>query len=88
MVDGIRNLELALGSKKKPSSTEISGRIKSRRAIYATKNLYKNEKILKDSIICKRPAIGISAENYQKVIGLKIKQNIKKNDPLSWGKIK
>jgi sialic acid synthase SpsE len=50
--------------------------------------LYKNEKILRDSITCKRPAIGISAENYQKLLGLKVKRNIKKNDPLTWAKIK
>tara|TARA_Y100001970_G_C14229053_1_gene857488 strand:+ start:479 stop:1489 length:1011 start_codon:yes stop_codon:yes gene_type:complete len=89
MVDGIRNLELALGSeKKKPTKSEIKGRIKSRRGIYATRDLFKNEKILKNSIICKRPAIGISAGKYEKVIGMKIKEAIKKDDPLIWTKIK
>ena len=89
MVEGIRNLELALGSeRKKATKSELQGKFKSRRSIFASRNLLKNTKIKKDDIICKRPVIGISSENFQKVVGSKVNQNIEENDSITWKKLK
>ena len=88
MVQGIRNLELALGTEeKKPTKAELQGRFKSRRSMYANKYLSKNTTIKKDDIICKRPVIGITPENFEKIIGFKVKKNIKKDEPITWDRI-
>ena len=88
MVQGIRNLELALGSEqKKPMKSELIGRLKSRKSIFANRNIFKNSIIKKNDIICKRPVIGITPENFEKVIGYRAKKTIKEGEPITWGKI-
>ena len=89
MVEGIKKLDLALGSEKKiPTELELLGRFRSRRSMFASRNLLKNTKIKDEDIICKRPAIGILPENFQKVIGSTTKQNIRENESITWKKIK
>ena len=89
MVQGIRNLEIAVGKeKKKATKQEIKGKFSSRRSIFANKNLLKNSIINKKDIICKRPMIGISPENFEKIIGYKIKKNIKKGEAITFQFIK
>jgi sialic acid synthase SpsE len=89
MVEGIKKLDLALGSEKKmPTKSELLGRFRSRRSIFASRNLLKNTKIKDKDIICKRPAVGILPENFQKVIGSTTKKNIRQNESITWKKIK
>ena len=88
MVQGIRNLEIALGEEKKTATNlEIKGKFSSRRSIFANKDLLKNHIIKKKDIICKRPMIGINQDNFQKIIGYKVKINIKKGEPITLKKI-
>jgi len=53
-----------------------------RRAIYAKKDIKKNEKFSKNNLILLRPLIpsGIGAENYFNILGKKSNRNIKKNN--------
>ncbi len=89
MVDGIRNLEIAVGNeKKKATKQEIKGKFNSRRSIFANKNLFKNSTISEKDIICKRPMIGIGPENFEKIIGYKIKKNIIKGQLINFKDIK
>ena len=53
-----------------------------RRSIYAFKNIIKGEKFSKYNLICLRPSLGISANNYFKLLGKKSKKNINKSDPI------
>tara|TARA_B100001057_G_scaffold500933_1_gene618958 strand:+ start:2282 stop:3331 length:1050 start_codon:yes stop_codon:yes gene_type:complete len=55
---------------------------KSKRSIFALNNIKKNEKISQKNIISLRPKIGISAKYYFKIIGNKVKNNIKKGNPI------
>ena len=55
---------------------------RSKRSIFAHKDILKNEKINEKNIISLRPKIGIGAENYFKILGKKVKKNIKKDDPI------
>ena len=55
-----------------------------RRSIFAIKDISKNEKLNIKNIGCFRPNIGISADNYFKVMGKKVKKNIKKNNPIHY----
>ena len=88
MVLAIRNLEKGIGIEtKKILNVERLGRIKSSRGVYAKKDLFKNHKIKYNDIICKRPAIGIKPDDFFRLIGKKIKKNIKKDEPLTWKNI-
>ena len=53
---------------QKTLKIENFGKIKSRRSIYANKDLYKNQVLKYDDIICKRPALGINPDDFFKLI--------------------
>ena len=53
-----------------------------RRSIYLKKDIKINEKICKDKIISLRPFRGICGSKYFKIIGKKVKKNLKKGDAL------
>ena len=53
-----------------------------RRSIFARKNLKQNIKITNLDIITKRPLIGISADQYYKILGKKTKIDINKDVPI------
>ncbi len=59
-----------------------------RRGIVSTKNLKKNHKINENDITYLRPNNGISAINWEKVIGMKTKIDIKKGRYINWKDIK
>jgi len=71
---------LAKSNKKK--FTKNHQMINLRRSIFASKDIKRNDKLSFDNIDTYRPNIGIPAENYFRVIGKKVKKNIKKNDPI------
>jgi sialic acid synthase SpsE len=53
-----------------------------RRSIYAINDIKKNEIFTRNNIACFRPKIGISSDQYLKIIGKKSKFNFKKNQVL------
>ena len=80
MVKLIRETEIKLGSDiKKVTKSELKNQKIIRRSIVAKKNIKINEKFSFENITCKRPAKGMSASNFLKVIGKKSKRNYKKN---------
>ena len=88
MVLSLRKIEKGLGKEKKIIlDKEKNGRFKSRRSIYVNHDLYKNKLIKESDLICRRPALGITPNFFYKIIGRKIKRNIKKNEPLTWKNI-
>ena len=50
-----------------------------RKSLYAKSDIIKGQIFTKNNLCCKRPAIGISAENFYKFLGKKSKFNFKKN---------
>ena len=54
-----------------------------RRGVYASKNLIKNQVIRKDDLILLRPQTKLKIENIHKVLGKKIKRNINKFDEIN-----
>lgn len=72
---------LCLGSEKKDllPQEKIYGR---REGLYARTDLDKNEKLYKNNIYFKRPALGIRSKYINRVIGLKIKKKIFKDHPI------
>ena len=65
---------------KKPTNSEINNKhvYSFRRGIYASKNLQKGQIIRKEDLITLRPSKGIGADNFYKIIGLKLNRSIKK----------
>jgi N,N'-diacetyllegionaminate synthase len=69
MVKGIRNIEMALGSKiKKPSPSETPNIAIARKSIVANVSIKKGDIFSKENITIKRPAHGISPMRWDEVL--------------------
>lgn len=53
-----------------------------RRSIYASKNIKSGDIISADNIKTLRPEIGISANQYDNILGMQITKDIKKDQPI------
>lgn len=72
MVDGIRRIEIALGSGiKKPTRSEIKNRVIARKSIVASKVIKTGEIFTTDNLDLRRPGTGISPMQWNKIIGTK-----------------
>ena len=74
-------------SKKIPLKSESISRKNARRSIVLKKDIQRNEKINSSIIITKRPGTGITADNWYKIIGKKVKKNLKSDHILKWSDI-
>jgi pseudaminic acid synthase len=59
-----------------------------KRSIYLTEDVKKNDLVSKKNIKTLRPLIGIEAFNYNKILGKKFKNNLKKNNPVFYRNLK
>ncbi|WDV46159.1 N-acetylneuraminate synthase family protein [Clostridiaceae bacterium M8S5] len=85
LVTEIRNMESALGhSRKRVMKCEIDERYKSIRSISLVKDINKGERITKNHVKIVRPGYGISPYDKEKIIGLKINRDLRKNTVLKW----
>jgi len=85
MVEGIRNIEKALGDGiKKPVVSEEEIKRVARRSLIATRDITPGEKIKNSDIVIKRPGTGILPKFKEKIIGMEVKKNIKKDEPFKW----
>ena len=83
MVNEIRLIEQALGNGIKTSQPEENEtRIIQRRGIWIIKQIRKGEKFTPENIMALRPAIGISASNYTKLLGKKSWKDFSEGSPL------
>ncbi len=81
MVDGIRKIELALGSKeKKPSEVELKNRLVARKSIVAKAFIKVGERLTEDNITTKRPGSGINPMRWNEVIGTKAIRNYEEDE--------
>lgn len=70
MVDGIRNIEVALGDGvKRPSSSELENKRISRKSLVAIRPIRAGEVFAAENIAAKRPGTGISPMQWDEVIG-------------------
>ena len=70
MVDGIRNVEKALGSRDKfVTPSEEGNRKIARRSIVSAREIKKGETFTEDNITSKRPANGVSPMRWNELIG-------------------
>ncbi len=72
MVDGIRKIEVALGTgEKKPSESEMRNRSVARKSIVAKKKIKAGEVFSIENITTKRPGTGVNPMKWNEVIGSK-----------------
>lgn len=84
-VNGIRNLEKALGNfKKLPSKIELDIAKKARKSIVSIRNLKKGDILTTNNISIKRPGFGISPKFYEEMIGKKVKKEIPIDSIIKW----
>ena len=72
---------------KKCQPSELQNIIEARRSITAKVKILQGEKIRNELIDFKRPATGIAPKFIKKVLGKTVKNNINKNDPITWNKL-
>ena len=86
----IKHINIILGKigKKKFVNSEVKSRKFARRSIVVKKDLKKNKIITENDIIALRPNIGISVENWNKVLGKRTKKNLTKNKTLAMKDLK
>lgn len=85
MVQSIRHLEKAFGENQKTiTADEKNNMYFMRRSLHASKDIDKNHILQKEDIKIIRPFDGVNPWNLEDVIGQKIKNNLKENDPIRW----
>ncbi len=81
MVNSIRRIEKAMGSKiKKMTSSEKKNIKVARKSIVASKDISKGEKFTKYNLSIKRPGSGISPMKWYRVLGKSAKKKYLKDD--------
>ena len=81
MIKKIRNIEKALGDGvKKPSKGEMKNIMIARKSIISKSNINIGDKFSSNNITTKRPGNGISASDWDKLLGKISKKNYKKDD--------
>lgn len=84
-VKNLNLLEQIMGASTKHCiPTEEISRLNARRSIYVNTDLTKGKILKEKDLICKRPASGICASNFESLIGKKINKNIKEDTVLEW----
>jgi len=70
MVKAIRNIDKALGTGiKKSSSSELKNKPIARKSIVAARTIRKGESFTEDNLTAKRPGTGISPMRWDEIIG-------------------
>jgi len=89
MVKVIRNIEMALGDGiKKPNKSEIEIMKVTRRSLIATKDIRAGEIIEESDMAIKRPGTGILPKFKEIVIGMKLVNDIRRDEPFRWENFK
>jgi N,N'-diacetyllegionaminate synthase len=84
LVKNINLVYVAMGEDHKVPSELPQTIIQIRRSITAKNNINKDEKLNIDNIIISRPGNGIEPKDYKKVIGMRVKKDIKKGQTICW----
>jgi len=81
MVEGIRNIELAMGNGiKRPTPSEIKNKIVARKSIVASKKIKAGELFTIDNITIKRPGNGVSPMLWNQIVGRRAKRDFRPDE--------
>lgn len=83
LVQGIRNLEAALGDGiKRPNASELKNKKVVQKSIVASRDILKGEILSMDNLTTKRIGRGITANNWDSVVGTKAVRNYHIDEPI------
>ena len=89
MIKQVRIVEKMLGEEKKaPTRSEKKIAEVARKSVVAAIAIKKGQKITSRMLAVKRPGTGIPPTDFYKIIGKRVKADIKKDELISWEKIK
>lgn len=89
MVDAIRNTEKAFGDGlKRPMSSELKNKKITIRKIIAARDIEKGEVLNEDNITFKRANYGFDAKYYTFIEGKRAKKYIKKDELITWERLR
>lgn len=81
MVEGIRNIERALGNGiKRASQSEIKNRAIARKSLVASRSIRAGEVFSADNLTAKRPGTGISPMRWDEVIGREARRDFSQDE--------
>lgn len=83
MISAIRNLEKAMGSKiKQPTSSEEKNKSIARKSIVASRQIKQGEILCNDNLTVKRPALGISPMEWDRVVGTRASRDFQADEAI------
>lgn len=81
LVDGVREIERALGTgEKKPSEIELKNRLVARKSIVARMDIKAGDMFTEENLTTKRPGSGLSPMLWNSVIGQKAKRDFTEDE--------
>lgn len=81
----IRQIQALKGSKlKRPLDVEAEHRVSFRRAVYPARNLAAGTLLTAEDLVTLRPNHGIDARDFDRLIGKKLKTDVKAHQKLEW----
>ena len=87
-IEELRSIGSMLGQRDKVrTETESQNLTASRRALYARRPIAPGETISRDMLYALRPAVGISPEHVDEVVGREARNSIDENEPVQWDSI-
>ena len=87
-IEELRTIGSILGERDKfATETESQNKTASRRALYAKRPIAPGETISNDMLYALRPAVGISPEFVDDVVGRQARNSIDENEPAQWDSI-
>lgn len=85
MVQGIRNVEQALGDgRKRPAACEIPNIDIVRKSVIAARDIQAGQILTREDLILKRPGSGIAPADLQQLIGRQARRAIAQDEMLAW----
>jgi sialic acid synthase SpsE len=85
MVASVRNVERSLGSPvKRPTSGELETSRLVRKAIVAARPIKAGEMLTEENLTVKRPCYGISAAQWDHVVGRPARREYRVNEEIEW----
>ena len=86
MVQAIRNVESALGTEGKTvAAAAKNAEHWARKSVVAARNLAAGAVLTEKDVILKRPGTGIPPDQYERVLGRKLKRAVQSDEVLQWG---
>lgn len=89
LVQRVREVEKVLGSaEKKPAKNEIEIKLIARKSIVAKRDIKRGTVITRAMLTCKRPGDGLAPKFLDKMVGKIARAAIKKDEKITWKKIR